>query len=168
MVSEVRHALERLEAAGERQVLQSSLESARALGKEIAGVLAEKLAAALPPPSAPIDPYAPREAALAAVAASGPIGGATLAAMRRGGGRGGHAKRGMARREEDEAATTAPGPSSRRSSHPSVSGPSEGEMLPSEGELRGSDGEMVSQRGRGAYYLRGDGTNGEPKTTQMA
>jgi hypothetical protein len=41
----------RFEAAGERQALTTSLESARALGKEIAGVLAEKLAATLPKPS---------------------------------------------------------------------------------------------------------------------
>ena len=39
-------ALDRLEAAGERQQLMYGLESARALGKEIACALAEKLVAA--------------------------------------------------------------------------------------------------------------------------
>ena len=66
--------------------------------------------------------------------------------------------------DDDVAATTAPANSSRRSSHPSVSGPSEGEMLPSEGELRASDGEVVAQRGRGgpaAYMYDPDATFSE-------
>jgi len=46
IASEMHRAIDRLEAVGERQQLMLGLESARSLGKEIAGALAEKVVAA--------------------------------------------------------------------------------------------------------------------------
>lgn len=167
-VLELRHAIDRLEAAGERQRLQHDLEAARSLGKEIAGVLAEKLAVAVPRPRErrcrdPADSAPPRRRAPRA-RHEGARGRFTVEPVADG-------FLNDAQASEEESVASAP---SLPPSGPSSSGParstvtstlaatsndaaaqtqiSDGELDESDGELRISDGELRISDGELALF----------------
>ena len=157
---EMHRAIDRLEAAGERRELHASLESARALGKEIAGVLAEKLAAALPPAHASALPPASsvggaetvgkerasrkRRSAVAArsTESSGAVGGRPTPRPERGA-EYQYALPAAAATLLYPAGAADPNSPGRLSVSEGEVLLSDGEMLPSEGELPLSDGELT-------------------------